>query len=107
MPQKSVTSPNPASASGTTRKRISRTGGKRKNMMKEEIRQAFLEHDEWTKDVQPRSVTCGGCNKILSLDKRKGTYYASLWLKHRDACRSIKRLRAGRTENKASVNVWC
>ena len=60
--------------------------------MEESARKAFLDHDEWTRDVQPRSVTCGGCEKTLSLDKRSGAYYASLWLKHRYACRSIRRL---------------
>ena len=61
-------------------------------MMKESLRKAFLERDEWAMEVEPRSVTCGGCRQRLGLDKRSGTYYASLWLKHRRMCRVIKRL---------------
>jgi hypothetical protein len=61
-------------------------------MMTDEARKAFLESDPWTKNVEPRAVTCVGCNQILSLDKRKGAYYSSLWLKHRDACRAIQRI---------------
>jgi hypothetical protein len=77
---------------GIKRKHRTPTFGKRKNMMQEAARKAFLERDKWTRDVQPRSVTCGGCHKTLSLDKRNGAYYSSLWSKHRAACRSIRRL---------------
>ena len=71
-------------------------------MMEEGARKAFLERDEWTRNVQPRSVTCGGCNKVFSLDKRSGAYYASLWLKHRVVCRSIKRIQGKRVEIEVS-----
>jgi hypothetical protein len=63
-------------------------------MMTEAARKAFLERDQWARDVEPRSVRCAGCEQTLSLDKRKGAFYASLWLKHRASCREIKRLKA-------------
>lgn len=103
LPKRRRTAAN--SISDTKRRRRARTGSKRKNMMKEEDRKAFLERDEWARDVQPRSVTCGGCNKVFSLDKRKGAYYSGLWLKHRDACRAIRRLRGRHMETERQEQV--
>jgi hypothetical protein len=53
------------------------------------VRKAFLQQDQWAWNVEPRSVTCGGCNQTIMSDKRMPTYSTGLWLKHRATCRYI------------------
>ncbi|KAG1775975.1 hypothetical protein EV702DRAFT_1198885 [Suillus placidus] len=73
-------------------------GGQRRN---EDERKQDLEDDEYTEDVQPTSIRCCGCHKVISLDKRR-RYYPGLWDKHRGKCPGIlkierdKKLTSGR-----------
>jgi gamma-glutamyltranspeptidase len=90
------------SAGVTKRPRPTR---RRKNMMTEAARKAFLERDEWTRDVEPWSVRCAGCHQTLSLDKRNGEYYACLWLKHRACCREIKSLEMQNKSKEKEVSI--
>ncbi|KAG1780954.1 hypothetical protein EV702DRAFT_1076529 [Suillus placidus] len=63
-------------------------GGQRKN---EDERKQELEDDEYTEDVQFTSVRCCGCQKVISLDKRR-RYYPGLWDKHRGKCPGILKI---------------
>ncbi|KAG2338405.1 hypothetical protein BDR05DRAFT_969228, partial [Suillus weaverae] len=63
-------------------------GGQRKS---EDERKQELENDEYTEDVQPTSVRCCGCQKVISLDKRR-RYYPGLWDKHRGKCPGILKI---------------
>jgi hypothetical protein len=76
------------------KKRNNQTGtpGKRKNLMSDAARKAFLQQDKWAREVKPWSITCNGCCKVIKLDGRNGVFYGSLWLKHRNLCGAIKRL---------------
>ncbi|KAG2153735.1 uncharacterized protein EDB93DRAFT_1134451 [Suillus bovinus] len=62
--------------------------GGRKRRKKEDERKQELEDDEYTEDVQPTSVTCCGCHKVITIDQRS-RYYPGLWLKHRGKCPGI------------------
>jgi hypothetical protein len=62
-----------------------------KRRKKEDQRKQELEDDEYTEDVQPKSVRCRGCQKAISLDKRS-RYYPGLWVKHRGKCPGILKL---------------
>lgn len=64
---------------------------KSKRNKKEGERKAYLENDEYTANVRPRSVKCRGCGKVIRLDKRS-RYYPGLWDKHRGKCPTILRL---------------
>ncbi|KAG1899416.1 uncharacterized protein F5891DRAFT_917965, partial [Suillus fuscotomentosus] len=66
-------------------------GSSSKRRQKEDERKEDLENDEYTDDVQPTSVRCCGCSKIICLDKRS-RYYPGLWIKHRGKCRGILKL---------------
>ncbi|KAH7891023.1 hypothetical protein F5I97DRAFT_1964421 [Phlebopus sp. FC_14] len=57
----------------------------------ENQRRLELESDEYTANVTATSVTCIGCRKEISLDKRS-RYYPGLWTKHRSKCPDIERL---------------
>jgi len=54
-------------------------------------RKQELENDEYTYNVQSTSVSCRGCEKEISLDKRS-RYYPGLWTKHRRKCPGIQKL---------------
>lgn len=54
-------------------------------------RKEDLENDEYTDDVQPTSIRCCGCDKVICLDKRS-RYYPGLWVKHRGKCPGILKL---------------
>ncbi|KAG2340688.1 hypothetical protein BDR05DRAFT_966556 [Suillus weaverae] len=75
--------------------------GGTKQRKNEDERKQDLEDDEYTEDVQPTSVRCCGCQKVISLDKRR-RYYPGLWDKHRGKCPGIlkierdKKLTSGR-----------
>ncbi|KAG1872068.1 hypothetical protein C8R48DRAFT_696668 [Suillus tomentosus] len=66
-------------------------GSSSKRRQTEDERKEDLENDEYTDDVQPTSVRCRGCSKIICLDKRS-RYYPGLWIKHRGKCRGILKL---------------
>jgi len=53
-------------------------------------RKQELENDEYAYNVQPTSVSCHGCEKEISLDKRS-RYYPGLWTKHRRKCPGIQK----------------
>jgi hypothetical protein len=82
------------------------TSRKRKNLTTDAARKAYLQADKWARDVQPRSVTCKACCKTISLDKRKGAFYAGLWCKHRNLCRAIKRLQGKALEVSAKLSDY-
>ncbi|KAG1775932.1 hypothetical protein EV702DRAFT_407466 [Suillus placidus] len=63
-------------------------GAQRRN---DDERKQDLEDDEYTEDVQPTSVRCCGCHKVISLDKRR-RYYPGLWDKHRGKCPGILKI---------------
>ncbi|KAG2068930.1 hypothetical protein BDR04DRAFT_1206368 [Suillus decipiens] len=67
--------------------------GSSKRRKKEDQRKQDLDNDEYTEDVQPTSVRCHGCQKVISLDKRS-RYYPGLWVKHRGKCPGIRKLKA-------------
>ncbi|KAG1740297.1 hypothetical protein EDB19DRAFT_1708688, partial [Suillus lakei] len=54
-------------------------------------RRAGLEGDVYTADVQPTSVRCRGCQKVIKLDRRS-RYYSGLWTKHRGKCPGILKI---------------
>ncbi|KAG2058540.1 hypothetical protein BDR06DRAFT_1004244 [Suillus hirtellus] len=58
---------------------------------KEDERKEDLENDKYTNNVQPTSIQCCGCSKIICLDKHS-RYYPKLWIKHRGKCHSILKL---------------
>jgi hypothetical protein len=62
-----------------------------KRRQTEDERKETLEIDEYTDHVQPTSVRCRGCDKVICLDKRS-RYYPGLWVKHRGKCRGILKL---------------
>ncbi|KIK47426.1 hypothetical protein CY34DRAFT_799378 [Suillus luteus UH-Slu-Lm8-n1] len=68
-----------------------RTGRKSKRNRNEGERKEYLENDEYTDDVRPKSVKCRGCGGVICLDNRY-RYYPGLWDRHRDLCRGILRL---------------
>jgi hypothetical protein len=70
---------------------VSAGGHKRRKRRKENKRKQELEEDEYTEDVQPKSVKCRGCQKTIRLDKRS-RYYPGLWIKHRGKCRGIRKI---------------
>ncbi|KAF5379845.1 hypothetical protein D9615_005829 [Tricholomella constricta] len=65
---------------------------KRRNMMNVDERRQLLESDAWCARVEPKRVLCLGCKRWLKLDQRS-LYFSGLWLKHRDKCAAIKRLK--------------
>ncbi|KAG2153720.1 uncharacterized protein EDB93DRAFT_1134279, partial [Suillus bovinus] len=69
--------------------RIIAGGSKRRK--KENERKQELQDDEYTEDVQPTSVTCRGCQKAITIDKRS-RYYPGLWVKHRGKCPGIRKI---------------
>lgn len=104
--------PTPARESGSTNRSLSKKGGgggrefagptrtgssitsagwerKRKT---EEQRKKELEEDEYAENVTATSVTCIGCRKPISLDKRS-RYYPGLWIKHKNKCPDVDRLK--------------
>ncbi|KAL4065714.1 hypothetical protein V8B97DRAFT_1124211 [Scleroderma yunnanense] len=60
----------------------------------EEQRKKELEEDEYAKNVTATSVTCVGCGKQISLDKRS-RYYPGLWVKHKNKCPDVERIKVG------------
>ncbi|KAG1740301.1 hypothetical protein EDB19DRAFT_1708773 [Suillus lakei] len=62
-----------------------------KQRQKEDERRAGLEGDVYTADVQPTSVRCRGCQKVIKLDRRS-RYYSGLWTKHRGKCPGILKI---------------
>ncbi|KAI6041869.1 hypothetical protein EDC04DRAFT_2545110, partial [Pisolithus marmoratus] len=79
--------------SGPTRNTSSTTAaGWERKRKTEEQRKRELEEDEFTTNVTVTSVTCVGCNKSISLDKRS-RYYPGLWVKHRNKCPDVQRLK--------------
>lgn len=75
---------------GHSKQRKSRQRKNKRNK-KEGERKEYLENDEYTANVRPRSVKCRGCGKVIRLDKRS-RYYPGLWDKHRGKCPAILRL---------------
>ncbi|KAG1768919.1 hypothetical protein EV702DRAFT_1049897 [Suillus placidus] len=65
--------------------------GGTKQRKNEDERKQELEDDEYTEDVQPTFVRCCGCQKVISLDKRR-RYYPGLWDKHRGKCPGILKI---------------
>jgi hypothetical protein len=92
------TAPHRSSRTATPRKRA--------NMMSDAVRKEFLESDQWARHVHPRSVTCRGCCKVISLDRRTGAFYADRWLKHRSRCRAIKRHKGREIEVSAKLSDY-
>ncbi|KAI6112555.1 hypothetical protein F5141DRAFT_732169 [Pisolithus sp. B1] len=79
--------------SGPTRNPSSTTAaGWERKRKTEEQRKRELEEDEYTADVTVTSVTCVGCGKQISLDKRS-RYYPGLWVKHRNKCPDVEKLK--------------
>lgn len=79
--------------SGPTRNLTSTTAaGWERKRKTEEQRKRELEGDEFTADVTVTSVTCVGCGKQISLDKRS-RYYPGLWVKHRNKCPDVEKLK--------------
>ncbi|KAG2340647.1 hypothetical protein BDR05DRAFT_966494 [Suillus weaverae] len=77
--------------------------GGTKQRKNEDERKQDLEDDEYTEDVQPTSVRCCGCQKVISLDKRR-RYYPELWDKHRGKCPGI--LKIERDKKLTSRRDW-
>lgn len=79
--------------SGPTRNTSSATAaGWERKRKTEEQRKRELEEDEFTANVTVTRVTCVGCGKQISLDKRS-RYYPGLWVKHRNKCPDVERLK--------------
>ncbi|KAI5987124.1 hypothetical protein EDD15DRAFT_1511764 [Pisolithus albus] len=79
--------------SGPTRNPSSTTAaGWERKRKTEEQRKRELEEDEFTADVTVTSVTCVGCGKQISLDKRS-RYYPGLWVKHRNKCPDVEKIK--------------
>ncbi|KAG2118499.1 hypothetical protein BD769DRAFT_1641760 [Suillus cothurnatus] len=74
-----------------------------KRRKKEDQRKQELEDDEYTEDVQPKSVRCRGCQKAISLDKRS-RYYPGLWVKHRGKCPRILKLETDKKLARSPLN---
>ncbi|KAG6829220.1 hypothetical protein H0H92_005285 [Tricholoma furcatifolium] len=64
---------------------------RREYEMDEDVRRQKLEDDEWTVNVQPKSVRCQACSRNITLDSRR-MYYPTNWNRHRGRCRKIKTL---------------
>ncbi|KAI5980803.1 hypothetical protein EDD15DRAFT_2381210 [Pisolithus albus] len=79
--QHDTENPSSTTAAGWERKRKT-----------EEQRKRELEEDEFTADVTVTSVTCVGCGKQISLDKRS-RYYPGLWVKHRNKCPDVEKIK--------------
>jgi len=111
-PSSPIPIPTPAGESGSTNRSLSKKGGgggrefagptrtsssitsagwerKRKT---EEQRKKELDEDEYAENVTATSVTCVGCRKQISLDKRS-RYYPGLWVKHKNKCPDVDRLK--------------
>ncbi|KAG2083836.1 hypothetical protein BD769DRAFT_1397883 [Suillus cothurnatus] len=74
-----------------------------KRRKKEDQRKQELEDDEYTEDVQPKSVRCRGCQKAISLDKRS-RYYPGLWVKHRGKRPRILKLETDKKLARSPLN---
>ncbi|KAG1743922.1 hypothetical protein EDB19DRAFT_547906 [Suillus lakei] len=66
-----------------------------KQRQTEDERRAGLEGDVYTADVQPTSVRCRGCQKVIKLDRRS-RYYSGLWTKHRGKCPGILKIESNK-----------
>ncbi|KAG2749538.1 hypothetical protein P692DRAFT_20832840 [Suillus brevipes Sb2] len=78
------------------------SAGACKRRRKEDKRKKELEEDEYTEDVQPKSVKCRGCQKTIRLDKRS-RYYPGLWVKHRGKCPGIRKIEGDKKTNQEKM----
>ncbi|KDQ62019.1 hypothetical protein JAAARDRAFT_66983 [Jaapia argillacea MUCL 33604] len=92
--KKSVTPTREPDSTATPNHRRLYRGGEQRD----QERKAALEADEYTGEVDAKWVECVACKQKIKLDAR-GSYYVSLWKKHKGYCASIAMMEAKKQGN--------